>query len=229
MARTEQNHHTMKLNRRSFIASALLLSPTTWALVGHLNSQNQVMLNKEQSALFRQWFAAIVRQQLKQGPSNRWTHRDCAGLIRFAVFETLREHDTKWRAASGFELAQLPAELNLNAAQKNLKNEWITIEGNKSAYVSALALIQKNSVFVSKNMNQAQIGDLLFFDQGDAQHLMIWLGNLIAYHTGTVTKTDNGLRAVLIPELLNWKDTRWRINQNNPNFIGIYRLGFLSR
>jgi uncharacterized protein YfaT (DUF1175 family) len=96
------------------------------------------------------------------------------------------------------------------------------------AFVTALALIQGNSQFVGKEINQAQPGDLLFFDQGDEQHLMVWMGQYIAYHTGTVTPRDNGLRAVTVQQLIQWKDTRWQPIGNNPNFIGFYRLGFLS-
>ncbi len=221
----------MALGRRQFIQALMLCAiPQVWALGGiQTEGASRTMLNAEQSRLFRQWFSAIIRQQIKQGPSVRWQHRDCAGLIRFAVQETLREHDAKWRQASGFDIKNLPAQMTLSSEQMALRNQWRSNDGQKSAYVSAQGLIQNNSVFVGKNINQVQTGDLLFFDQTDAQHLMIWLGNLIAYHTGTVTKTDNGLRAVTVNELLKWKDTRWRIDQNNPNFIGFYRFAFLSR
>jgi uncharacterized protein YfaT (DUF1175 family) len=74
----------------------------------------------------------------------------------------------------------------------------------------------------------ASLGDLLFFDQGDSQHLMIWMGSFIAYHTGSETAGDNGLRSIALRDLLRWADTRWRPEQNNPNFAGVYRLDFLS-
>ncbi|WP_140418970.1 DUF1175 family protein, partial [Enterobacter soli] len=48
-------------------------------------------------------------------------------------------------------------------------------------------------------------------------------------HTGSATKTDNGMRAVSLQQLMTWKDTRWILNDSNPNFIGIYRLNFLAR
>ena len=54
------------------------------------------------------------------------------------------------------------------------------------------------------------------------------MGNSIAYHTGTVTPDDNGLRTVGIRQLMNWKDTRWQPTADNPNFAGVYRLSFLS-
>ena len=66
-------------------------------------------------------------------------------------------------------------------------------------------------------------------DQGDDQHLMIWMGRNIVYHTGTTTPTDNGMRSVSLQQLMTWKDTRWIPDASNPNFIGVYRLHFLSR
>jgi uncharacterized protein YfaT (DUF1175 family) len=89
-------------------------------------------------------------------------------------------------------------------------------------------MIHRNTRFVSKDLNQALPGDLLFFDQGDDQHLMVWMGRTITYHTGMQTKSDNGLRTVTIQQLMQWKDTRWRPQQSNPNFIGVFRLAFLS-
>jgi uncharacterized protein YfaT (DUF1175 family) len=69
---------------------------------------------------------------------------------------------------------------------------------------------------------------LLLFDQGQAQHVMIWMGQYIAYHTGTVTPSDNGLRAYSLDTLMNWKDTRWQPQAHNPNFLGLFRLSLLS-
>jgi len=54
------------------------------------------------------------------------------------------------------------------------------------------------------------------------------MGARIAYHTGTVTPDDNGLRTVDIKQLTTWKDTRWQPVPNNPNFAGVFRLAFLS-
>lgn len=218
------------MNRRLFLQLGLWLSLPAQALTGMPDNTGRVMLDVAQSSLFRQWLTAIIRQQIRQGPSKRWQHRDCAGLVRFAVSETLRQHDVAWRRASGLSVGYLPPEIQLTPPQMALRNQWHVEGGQTSAYVGALGMIQHNSIFVGKNSRRVSAGDLLFFDQGDHQHLMVWLGNnVIAYHTGTVTQTDNGLRAVNIADLINWKDTRWRIEQNNPNFIGFYRFAFLSR
>ena len=58
--------------------------------------------------------------------------------------------------------------------------------------------------------------------------MMVWMGHFIAYHTGSSSAEDNGLRAVSLQQLMHWPDTRWIPDARNPNFSGIYRLGFLK-
>lgn len=186
-------------------------------------------LDFTQTENLRSWMKRIIEEQIRKGPSPRWTHKDCAGLVRFAVFESFKKHDPKWLKANGLSFESLPPEIQLTPQQEGLGKVWNYQNGKeKKAYVSALGLVQDNSVYISKDINQARIGDLLFFDQGDAQHLMVWMGNYIAYHTGTTTTKDNGLRSVRINDLMNWKDSRWQIRKENPNFIGVYRLTFLA-
>ncbi|MFX1674627.1 DUF1175 family protein [Paraburkholderia sp. A2WS-5] len=189
-------------------------------------------LTPGQSTIFRAWFVRIVDQQMRRGPTPRWTQRDCAGLVRFAAVEALREHDARWLKANGMngagDASRLPPELQLSPQQRALASRWTRIDGSVGAYASAIALIQRNSRFVSRDVNQALPGDLLFFDQGDDQHLMIWLDRYIAYHTGTVTPTDSGLRAVAISDLMQWKDSRWQPFDGNPNFVGVFRFSFLT-
>jgi uncharacterized protein len=212
------------------------------------------VLSPEQSRIFRAWMVRIVDAQIAQGASPRWSHRDCAGLVRFAVAESLRAHDEAWRRAAGLS-APLPPELSLPPEEQALRHQWRLADGRRSAFVGALEMIQENAAFVSKDVNLAQAGDLFFFDQGDDQHLMIWTGRYVAYHTGqepepasdarfirakragglegvdvTLPSSPNdGLRAVSIPQLLSWRDTRWQPVPDNPNFLGVFRLRFLSR
>ncbi|MGF6575123.1 uncharacterized protein YfaT (DUF1175 family) [Paraburkholderia sp. GAS333] len=224
--------------RRNWLAHAASLialaslAPYAHALTSATASPDPDALSPEQSAAFRAWFVRIVDQQMRRGPTPRWTQRDCAGLVRFAVGETLKAHDTKWLRANGMtglaDTGSMPPELQLSASQRTLANRWTQLDGSTGAYASAIALIQRNSRFVSKDVNQALPGDLLFFDQGDDQHLMIWLDRYIAYHTGTVTPTDTGLRAVAVSDLMQWKDSRWQPLDGNPNFVGVFRLDFLT-
>lgn len=72
----------------------------------------------------------------------------------------------KWLRANGLTPQGLPPPLELSPEQQNLRFNWRDIDGQNKAFVTALALIQGNSQFVGKEINQAQPGDLLFFDQG---------------------------------------------------------------
>ncbi|WP_229507411.1 DUF1175 family protein [Pseudoduganella rivuli] len=224
------SHHAM--TRRAVVralaaACTVAAAPHAWAL--RSPAQQQVRLSQEQSRAFQAWMLRIVSAQLERGPTPRWQHRDCAGLVRFAVNEALNTHDAWWLRANGIATdRRLPPELDLNREQAALRNRWIQTGGQVGHFVTALALVQHNSRFVAREVSQAQPGDLLFFDQGDEQHLMVWMGARIAYHTGTVAPDDNGLRAVDIKQLMTWKDTRWQPVASNPNFAGIFRLSFLS-
>jgi uncharacterized protein YfaT (DUF1175 family) len=187
-----------------------------------------------QQKVFRSWLVTIVEDQISRGANPRWKHRDCAGLVRYAVSESLSRHDQHWRVANGFVGRPLPAELELTTGQRQTMKLWSDSDGNRSHFVRALPLIQQNAVFLGKTMDRIEPGDLLFFDQGDEQHLMIWTGRRIVYHNGHrpergEVSRDNGLRAVTFPELMKWSDTRWQPSTENPNFIGYYRLNFLAK
>ncbi|EIK93816.1 hypothetical protein PMM47T1_24610 [Pseudomonas sp. M47T1] len=214
------------------VAVARLVRTITLILVGLLLSLPVVAapmatLDAQQSQVFRAWFVRIAQQQLTQGPSPRWFQQDCAGLVRFAANEALKVHDDKWLRANGLSNRYLPPELALSDAQRGLAQQWQQGSGRVGPYVTAIKLIQFNSHLVGRDLNQARPGDLMFFDQGDDQHLMIWMGRNIAYHTGTTTPTDNGMRSASVQQLMTWKDTRWIPDAANPNFIGVYRLNFL--
>ncbi|CAG4903148.1 DUF1175 domain-containing protein [Paraburkholderia saeva] len=229
-------------HRRAWLArmAAALVAPlvvplaasSAYALSGTTVMPDPDALSPEQSAAFRAWFVRIVDQQMRIGPTPRWTQRDCAGLVRFAAGEALKPHDAKWLRANGMsgiaDVSRVPPELQLTPSQRSLANRWAHIDGSVGPYASAIALVQRNSRFVAKDVNQALPGDLLFFDQGDDQHLMIWLDRYIAYHTGSVTPTDTGLRAVAVSDLMQWKDSRWQPFDGNPNFVGVFRIAFLT-
>lgn len=187
-------------------------------------------LTRQQSLAFQQWFVAIVSDQVLSPPSPRWVHRDCAGLVRFSVAEALRPHTPDWLKAMGWPLNKPRApEVDLRPDQAMLRQPWLTSSGQASSFVSALALVQNNARFIGKSRTQAQPGDLLFYDQGDDQHLMVWTGRRVAYHTGSApSASDTGLRWRRWEDLQAMPDTRWRPEERNPNFVGLFRLAFLT-
>jgi uncharacterized protein len=214
-----------EVKRRELLVGMLALATLRGA---HAQTSSDVRLTPVQSRAFRAWMLRIVSAQLAAGPSRRWHHQDCAGLVRFAVAEALREHDAQWKRANGLTGLPLPPEVGLNERQLNLRHRWRLADGSASAYAGALELVQENTHLVSRDCNLALAGDVLFFDQGDAQHLMVWMGNFIAYHTGEATPSDSGLRAVSLGQLRRWPDTRWQPSEANPNFAGAFRFRFLS-
>lgn len=224
-------------DRRRFCQGALGLlaglALPAWALMPDALDSSEhphaptPMLSAEQSRAFRDWVLRIVQSQLDQGPTPLWQQRDCAGLVRFAVDGALRAHDEKWLRAMGLAGRRLPPPLGLSPTQMALRNAWQQVDGRKSNWVGALELVQANTRFMGRDPLLAQSGDLFFFDQGDDQHLMIWMGNYLAYHTGRVTPTDIGLRAYTLAQMQAWRDTRWKPQADNPNFAGVYRLSFV--
>ena len=217
------------MTRRALVLGALALAGAQPAAALTPEPGPDVRLDAAQSPIFRAWMVRIVSEQLRQGPTPRWFHRDCAGLVRFAVAEALRPHDAAWLHASGLSARSLPPELALEAGARRTLLGWAQPDGSRSAFATAAVLVARNSRAIGTDLNLAEPGDLLFFDQGDDQHLMVWMGGWLAYHTGYETSSDNGLRAVPLHQLLNWKDTRWRPRSGNPNFVGVFRLAFLSR
>lgn len=221
---TKKRHHLRTKAKPAVMVLGLCLSLSAQ----HLIAETPAPLNATQSSLFRAWFLRIVEEQLRQGPNPRWYQQDCAGLIRFASNQALKAHDTGWMRQNGLSNQYLPPELSIDPAQRSWAQYWQQGNGKTGPYVTAIKLIQFNSVAVGRDLQKAKPGDLLFFDQGDDQHLMIWMGRSIAYHTGTTTATDNGMRSVSVQQLLQWKDTRWIPDASNPNFIGFFRLRFLA-
>ncbi|MFG6456219.1 DUF1175 family protein [Roseateles sp. BYS96W] len=213
----------MTPRRRCLQAAAALALPAWagWAAAA------PARLDAQQSRHLRDWITLLIHAQVEQGPTPRWTHRDCAGLVRFAVAEGLRPHDLAWRQSMGLMGQRLPPDIDPQAAAP-WRNAWKRADGSQGAFVSALDLVQANTRFIGRQLAQAQGADLLFYDFGDDQHLMVWMGRYIAYHTGRVLPGDNGLRALSPSQLMAWTDTRWRPAGDNPNFVGLYRLDFMA-
>jgi uncharacterized protein YfaT (DUF1175 family) len=223
------------LNRRRACAAGAALALPGWARAGGAAeaaarpgaAEPVVRLDAAASRALRDWITVLIHAQVEQGPTPRWTHRDCAGLLRFAVAEALREHDIAWRRSMGLLGKRLPPDLDPALAEP-LRHRWRRADGSQGAFASAIDLVQANTRFVGRQLVQAQPADLLFYDLGDDQHLMVWMGPYIAYHTGRVERGDNGLRALKPAQLMAWSDTRWRPATDNPNFAGLYRLAFLA-
>lgn len=199
-----------------------------------MQSSSTAQLTPQQIKQFRTWIVTVVEDQVSRGANPRWHHRDCAGLLRFAVHESLADHGPAWRKANGLLSKPLPGEISLSNDERQNFKLWKAADDKKSEFVRALPLVQRNTEFIGKTIERIEPGDLLFFDQGDEQHIMIWTGRRIVYHNGhrphkNEKSRDQGLRAVSLDELMNFSDSRWQPRMENPNFVGFYRLSFLQK
>lgn len=186
-------------------------------------------LSVAQSRNFRQWFLLTIHDQAGKKPNPRWVGRDCAGLVRFAVKEALTQHDAEWVKNNGMDQHRLPPEMELTDKEKVIMTTWrVPGMNERQDFAMAGALIQENTDRIGFDLQEARPGDLLFFDQETSQHIMIWTGRGIAYHTGSVEDAEKSIKVVHPKELHQWQDSRWWPVKENPNFRGVYRFSFLS-
>ena len=200
----------------------------------------------DQSA-FRRWFTLIAEYQAirpkEQVPAEI---ADCAGLLRFSYREALKRHDDSWFMSTGMELNALPGEIRawrypdtpLGASLFRVKPGTFEATdigtGAFAQFADARTLIERNSYFLSRNVSEAQPGDLLFFrqfGQSSPWHSMILtrIGGqaAVVYHTGANHGKPGELRRVLLAELLDHPQPQWRPLPQNPNFLGVYRWNIL--
>ena len=204
---------------------------------------------------FRRWFAAIAEMQFYQ-LSDEWKpeQRDCAGLIRFSLREALRKHDRPWFQKMGPAYDPVAPDVQAISLEKGLLGEKLfrtdfgsfqpgdLASGKFAEFSDARTLKSFNCVFVSRERRAAEQGDLLFFHQPWVQkfpyHTMIFIGepqhdgegaaDWVVYHTGASPTDDGAMKKVRLAVLDHHPDKRWRPLENNPNFLGFYRLKILD-
>ncbi len=204
---------------------------------------------------FRRWFVSIAESQLyKEDPAWRKDDHDCAGLIRFAYREALKQHDTNWLRNKPFLVDAAIADVrkyNYPAVPFLQTKIFRTREGQFSEVdlrdttfaVTALAakLRSYNTRFLGKSLEIVQPGDLLFFlNTGDVQmpqHSMIFIGDsrrppsfddFVIYHTGPRDDDAGVLKKVRLADLLKHPDARWHPAPENRYFLGYYRWKILE-
>jgi len=96
---------------RRLVALALVLWAETADALSVAEPEPVLRLDAHRSMIVRAWMVRVVNEQVRQGPTPRWFHRDCAGLVRFAVGEALRPHDARWLAANGLSSRALPPDV----------------------------------------------------------------------------------------------------------------------
>jgi hypothetical protein len=202
-------------------------------------------------AAFRQWFTTIADFQAVRPRANVPAEiTDCASLLRYSYREALKRHDDTWFISTGTEVAALPGEIRawrypetpLGAGLFRVRPGSFepadATNGAFAQFADAKTLVERNAYFVSRDLNQAQPGDLLFyrqFGQSSPWHSMIVTRiagqSAVVYDTGPIDHTAHGksgeLRRVLLAELIDHPQPQWRPVPGNPNFLGVYRWNIL--
>lgn len=207
-------------------------------------------LDRPDADSFRRWFTFLAESQyFTDAPQRDVT--DCAALLRFAYRESLRKHDGAW--ASQMHLAALPGSPDvrkfnypsapLHAAIFRVRPGSYSVtdpgDGTFAEFADADTLRRLNTYFLTRSVDRARDGDLLFYRQPDQRspfHAMIFLERsrfdgtrepLVVYHTGAIAGTSGEVRRPTLRELLHHPEPRWRPLPENPAFLGVYRWKIL--
>ena len=212
-------------------------------------------------AAFRRWFTLIAEYQAIRPRAELPAEiTDCASLLRFSYREALKRHNDSWFLATGIEAPAPPGEIRawhypdtpLGAALFRVRPGSFepadATNGAFAQFADAKTLVERNAYFVSRDVREAQPGDLLFFrqfGQSSPWHSMIVAEAgpqaRVVYHTGPdhgspgdpphgrrpVRGGPGELRRVLLSELLDYPQPQWRPVAQNPNFLGVYRWNIL--
>lgn len=201
---------------------------------------------------FRAWFTAIAVSQVRH-QSDAWPpeKRDCAGLIRFAFSEALKKHDTqtlsryKYLARSDMPDVRkynYPAVPMLGDALFRTRPGVFRAadleDGAFAPFVTAQLMHEANTHFVSRSLDHALPGDLIFYlrfsESTLPYHSMIFVGAepggepALVYHTGPVNNTAGTMKLMTVADLMSLPDPVWHPAPENPNFLGVFRFNILD-
>ena len=203
---------------------------------------------------FRRWFTFLAETQYFQAVERRPAEIvDCAALIRYAYREALRAHDGNWAAEARLPLAPgiasvtkyqypyTPLAADLFRVKPGGFQAGDLTTGGFAQFADAKTLQLRNTHFVTRDLDPAQPGDLLFFRQ-DSDHMpfhsMIYLGasqiekdagRYLVYHTGPDADGPGEIRRPTVDELRHFPEPDWRPLPDNPSFLGVFRWNILRK
>lgn len=204
---------------------------------------------------FRRWFTFLAEAQYFQPAAARPPEiSDCAALIRYCYREALRAHDNPW--AGSARLPMIPAfdspskyEYPFTALGAALFRvapgpfrAADLANGAFAQFADAKTLWRFNTRLVSRNLQRAQPGDILFYRQHHDEsvptfHSMIFLGasqihpgaaTYVLYHTGPDDSGPGEMRRLTLDQLKRFPEPEWRPDAENSNFLGVYRWNILA-
>jgi uncharacterized protein YfaT (DUF1175 family) len=203
---------------------------------------------------FRRWFTFLAETQYFQPVERRPAEIvDCAALIRYAYREALRAHDGNWATDAHlpvvpgiastvkYQYPYTPLGADLFRVKAGGFQAADLSTGGFAQFADAKTLQLRNTHFVTRDLDGAQPGDLLFYRQ-DSDHMpfhsMIYLGQsqigrdagrYLVYHTGPDADGAGEIRRPTVDELRRFPDAEWRPLADNPRFLGVYRWNILRK
>ncbi len=202
---------------------------------------------------FRHWFAFLAESQYFRSASQLPAEiGDCAALIRFAYREALRRHTGEWADSLGLDMVPpIPSIAKYHYPRTPLGAGLFRVlpgpfrpedlgNGAFAQFADAKTIRLFNTHFVARDLNLAQTGDLLFFEQEEQEmpfHAMIYLGlsqiektpdRFLVYHTGPTGDDPGEIRRPSVEELMHHPHPQWRPVVGNENFLGVFRWNILK-
>ena len=202
---------------------------------------------------FRRWFTFLAEVEYFTPPAQRAAEiTDCAALLRYAYREALRIHDAKWSAGS--HLLLVPALESVRkyhyphtplgpALFRVRPGPWSPTDLHNGAFAEfadAETLERWNTFFISREIRDAQSGDIFFYRRATDHiifHSMIYLGKsqitpgngaYVVYHTGSEGTKTGEIRRLSLDQLLHFPDPQWQPESTNPIFLGVFRWNILN-
>ena len=190
---------------------------------------------------FLDWFVRIAESQFKKS-NYGWNknERDCSGLIRYAYREALKIHDREWYEKNGividknlpdvqrFHYPEVPV-MGKNIFKK--KEAPASDTGSFGVFADAENLMKFNTGFISRNLEDAKPGDILFFHDivnlDSPYHSIIMVKNdlqetILLYHTGS----EQGIKRVAVDYLSGSR--KFSPEPWNKNFLGVFRFHIIQ-
>ena len=202
-------------------------------------TSSRLTLDAQDRAAFLAWFTLLADAQFYRATSDV---TDCAGLVRHAAREALRDHTPEWQRRIAIPGGHVRPALRARPAAVGGSLPIFLVSDTTAPryaeFADARTILRLNATLVSREAAAARPGDLLAFRQEGQrlpEHLMVFVGrsafeparaDWTVYHTGpdAATGVPGEMRKASLADLQKHPSPRWRPVAGNPAFLGVYRL-----
>jgi uncharacterized protein YfaT (DUF1175 family) len=203
------------------------------------SGQARPVFDAQDRAAFLAWFTLLADAQFYRPTDDV---RDCAGLVRHAAREALREHTPEWQRRMAIPGGQarpdVHARLVGDGGQLPIFRVTTAAPATYAEFADARTILRLNATLLGRDPAVARPGDLLAFHQPDQrfpEHLMVFVGrssfeptgdDWVVYHTGpdATARSAGEMRKATLADLRQHPAPRWRPRRDNPAFLGVFRL-----